>query len=92
MKDMKFFTDGTVVHEPKNTVHIDAVWAVLSVDPKDNTEGIVAFNTPEGAMPLLAADPARVESILGVARDMKRYTNHKMMLVKFTSREDVETL
>lgn len=90
--DLRRHPDGTVIHDPKNEIHIDEVWAVLSVDSSDNTEGIVSVPTPAGPMPLLAADKKRLEMIVPMARRIKQYTHKKLILVRFSNREDVEVL
>jgi hypothetical protein len=43
-----------------------------------------------GMVPLIAADPARVESLKPIAAHIAKVSGKPVRLVKFTSREDVE--
>jgi hypothetical protein len=40
--------------------------------------------------PLIAADPARLESMMPAARDLAKTRNIKMRLIKLTNRVDIE--
>jgi hypothetical protein len=52
---------STTILGGKNTIRkIDKVWAVVSVDPTDQTEGICAVQINGQWMPLLAADEERL--------------------------------
>ena len=43
-------------------------------------------------VPLIAADPARLESIVGAARGLAKANNLKMRLITFTNRLDIEDI
>lgn len=82
-----------IIHDPKNTIRIESLWAILSVDEIDGLEGVIAVNGPNNTMfPLIAADPERLESIKELARQNKKFTKKKMKLVRFTTRIDLEEL
>lgn len=91
---MTEIADGpTLVIKPKNQIRsVDEVWAFLSVDEKDNTEGIIGMMTPNGWLPLIAADAERLTKLLPYAQDVATATNTAVKLVKFAQREDVKIL
>jgi hypothetical protein len=67
------------------------VWAALVVHD-DTDEAVPAVQAPNGAwVPLIAADPARLDWLLSQAREIARKSGHSVRIVKFTSREPVET-
>jgi len=75
-----------------NDIRVDEVFAFLSIDPKDGNEGITGYRTPDGWLPLLCADKARVDSMRGLAQEMSTATNARMKLVRFSLREDLEEI
>jgi len=82
-----------VFHNPGNYLpRIDSIWAVLSVDA--GGEGVVAAPLVPGALtvPLIAADEARLKSILPIARAIAKHSGMKMRLVRFTVREEIEEI
>ncbi len=88
---------GAVIHQPKNTRMCTEVWAWLSVDPSDQTEGVLArsFINPLGQtvlMPFIGADEANIRSFLPEVRRMKAISKNPIRLVKFTNREVVEEI
>lgn len=91
--DRLFVGDDMLVHAPKNTiVHINEVWAFLSVDKDDNTEGIIAMHSPMGPLPMIAADAARLMSLLPEVEKMVQQSGVTVRLVKFTNREEVRLI
>lgn len=82
-----------IENQPKNTMpRIDAVWAFVSVDPNDGNEGVIAFQVHGLWMPLIAADPARVENLRPIAAHIAKEQKITVKLVKFTTREELETI
>ena len=71
-----------------NHLKIDAMWAFVSVD-QDGNEGVCAFQSGMGPMPMVAADGARVDSLRPIARSLTR-SGLTIKLVKFSKREDLE--
>ncbi len=74
---------------------IDQVWAIVSVDPEDNTEGICASFIGGMWVPLLAADEARLPFIMEQGIKLagsEQYHNKTIKLIKLTTREEIETL
>jgi hypothetical protein len=82
----------TIIHDaPNHLEKIDAVWMVVSVDENGN-EGMVAapIGPDRVTMPLIAADEARLKSIIPMAEHMaKLFPWKKMRLIKLTTREEV---
>lgn len=70
---------------------IQELWLVVAVDV-DDQEGIVQFPTEEGYVPLFAADPRRLEQIIEAAHKMHQHTGDKLMVIKLSTREVVETI
>lgn len=81
-----------VVPSVSEIVHINEIWAFLSVDKKDKTEGVIGMMTPNGWVPFIAADAARLTSLMPQVEDMVRETGMTIRLVKFTNREEVRTI
>lgn len=71
---------------------IDEVWAVVADDPNDNTEGVVAFQTFDGWLPLIAADPKRLDQIKKLGRQMSAAKGEPFKLIKLSVREVVEVI
>ena len=80
-----------VVHDPENKLKIENVWAFVSHDDKGN-EGLCAIPTNLGMMPMIAADVDRLNSLKEAAQKLKAMTNKKIKLIKFSVREDLETI
>lgn len=78
---------------PKNEiVNIQELWAFLSVDQKDNTEGIIAMMSPTGVTPMIAADAARLAMLMPHVERLVQDTGIPARLVKFTTREDIRLI
>lgn len=89
----KVADDGDVYVAPKNEiVNISELWAFLSVDKSDNTEGVISMVTEAGAMPLIAADAARLIALEPRVEKIVRDTGITVRLVKFTKREHIRTI
>ena len=71
---------------------IDPLWMVTYVDEAGREIVVQGKLTTGEYAPLIAADAARLESMMGAARGMATAMNIKMRLVKFTSRIDVEEI
>jgi hypothetical protein len=83
--------DGTVLHEPPNNLlRIDQVWAFVAVD-EDGNEGVCAAPfTGMGVVPLIAADEARLASILPVAQRIATMSGRTVKLIKLSVREELQ--
>lgn len=82
---------GAHVHDPGNYLpRIEHMWAFLSSDP--GGEGVCAAPIgPFGIVPMIAADDNRVASLKPTARIIASRAGKPVQLVKFTTREDIET-
>jgi hypothetical protein len=77
--------------EPNHLPRIESVWLFISQD-KDG-EGVCA--APMGALgmvPLIAADPARLASMMGFARQLAGMTGKTIRLIRMTAREEIEVI
>jgi hypothetical protein len=77
---------------PDGIQRLDQLWIITYVD--DARREVVAqakLTTGEYA-PLIAADTARLESMMPAARGLAKANNIEMRLVKFTGRLDVEEI
>ena len=80
----------TAYLDPGNYLgRIEHLWAFLSVD--EGGEGVCAAPMDGlGAVPLIAADEARLKSIRPMAQQIAKLFGKPVRLAKFGSREDVE--
>lgn len=79
-------------HPQINTLpRIDQVWLALSVDD-DGSEGVCAIRINGTWMPLVAADPKRLEFIQHHARLIAMEQRRIVRIAKLGSREDLEVI
>lgn len=71
---------------------IDEMFAFIQLDPADNTEGVIAFLTESGWMPMVGADMNRVAHLRPMAQEVADATGRPVQLVKFSTREELEML
>jgi hypothetical protein len=70
---------------------IDQIWAVISTD--DQGEGLVAGPLPPfGLVPFIAADQARLDSVVAMARQFAQQTGRTFTLIKLSRRDVVGTI
>lgn len=67
---------------------IKEVHAIVGVGD-DDEEGIPAFQTPEGPIPLISSDRVRLDHITAMAQLLADHTGQKYKIVKFSVREEV---
>ena len=77
---------------PDGVQRLDQLWLVTFVDDAGREVVAQAKLTTGDYAPLIAADAARLESMLPAARELAKANNIKMRLVKFTGRLDVEEI
>jgi hypothetical protein len=70
---------------------ISEVWAYIVLDD-DGTEGIPAFASPMGPMPMVGADEERMRSLRGIAEGIARDMGKQVTLCRFSVREEIEKL
>jgi hypothetical protein len=58
-------------------------------DRDEDDEGVPAFQSPLGPMPLVGADIARVHSLMPVAQQMADESGKPLRIYKFTRREQI---
>jgi hypothetical protein len=74
---------------------IEEMWAWVSNDQGTNDpidEGVIGIKTPEGWMPAVGADKARIESLRPYAQLVAFKTGVPVRLLKFSTREEVEVI
>lgn len=76
---------------PREPKKIDQMFAFV-VEEEDGGEGVAAWRTSTGWMPLVGADMQRVESLRHVAQLIADTTGRPIKLVKFSQLETVEQL
>ena len=69
---------------------INQLWLVTFIDGAGEEVVVQAKLTSGDYAPLIAADPARLESMMIAARDLAKTRNIKMRLIKLTNRQDIE--
>lgn len=67
---------------------ITVIHAIVAVG-SDNQEGIPAFITPEGAIPMIASDKVRLDVISKMAQAVADATGRTFKIVRFSVREDI---
>jgi hypothetical protein len=73
-------------------LRIDEMFAYIQLDPLDNTEGVIAFLSDTGWMPMVGADMKRIGSLRPLAQQVADETGRPVQLVKFSNREELEML
>jgi hypothetical protein len=78
---------------PGTIRRIDEIWAFIAVDD-DGNEGICAAPLQRGmlSVPLIAADAARLTSVMPIAQQMADMFGRDVRLVKFSTRDVIKTL
>jgi len=76
----------------RGQLRIDEMFAFIQLDPLDNTEGVIAYLSEQGWMPMVGADMARVEYLRPLAQNVADDTGRPVQLVKFSTREELELL
>jgi hypothetical protein len=66
---------------------ITEMFAFVAFD--DTGEGVVGMLTPQGWVPMVGADMARIESIRGIARQIAKDSGKEVRLLRFTNRIDM---
>lgn len=69
------------VHRPPNYMKITELWAFVSSD--EGGEGLIAMPLGNVQMPLVGADPARVESLKPYALQLSKAHGVKVKLMRF---------
>jgi hypothetical protein len=77
---------------PDGVQRIDQLWLVTYIDNAGREIVVQAKLANGDYAPLIAADRARLESIMVAARGLATANNVRMRLVEFTSRRDVEDI
>ena len=82
-----------LIHKPKNTIlRIDEIWAFVSVDPEDNTEGIVGVpHVLGGTVPMIGADEARLKGLLEQVQWIANASGMEIKLIKLSTRTELES-
>lgn len=71
---------------------VNEVFAWLSVDQKDDCEGIIAGQAGTTLIPLVGADRDRIESYRSTAKAAAKQFNVTIKLVRFSEREELEVI
>ena len=87
--------ERTLLHAPPNTkFFIDSLFAYLSEDAEGN-EGVCGFLTPDGMLPMIAADLERLRQLEPHAKAAAKTAakiGRKVKLVRFTQRIEIEEI
>lgn len=72
-------------------LHIDEVFAFISVD-ENGDEGVIAVKGHDGSyLPLIGADMERIDSLRHIAAHTGEANNMTVKLIKLSVREELET-
>ncbi len=69
---------------------IDRIYAWVVADKDENDEGVPAFASQIGPMPMVGADYPRAESMVKIAQDMANQTGKPIELRVFTEMTTVK--
>jgi hypothetical protein len=75
---------------PDGIQRINQLWLVTYINEAGQEIVAQAKVTTGEYVPLIAADPARLENVMGAARGLAKDHNLKMRLIKFSNRLDIE--
>jgi hypothetical protein len=76
---------------PLLPLKVETLWAFIASDERGD-EGLPAATVGDVLVPLIAADPARVESLRDIAQMLADNSRRAITLYKFTGREKVEII
>ncbi len=65
-------------------------WLFVGDDPEG--EGVVAFRSDAGWVPLVCADLARLDSLRKMAQDIATQTKREIRVLRFSEMEVIETI
>ena len=77
---------------PDGIQRINQLWLVTYINEAGQEIVAQAKVTTGEYVPLIAADPARLESIIGAARGLAKVNNLKMRLIELSNRQDIEDI
>jgi hypothetical protein len=77
---------------PDSVQRLNQLWLVTYIDKTGEEVVVQAKLTNGDYAPLIAADPARLESMMPAARDLAKTRHTKMRLIEFTTRLDIENI
>lgn len=75
----------------KGQLRIEQMYAFVVLDPADNTEGVPAFQSPRGPMPMVGADMKMIDKMRPLAEAMAKQMGMKITLCRFEVRTELET-
>jgi hypothetical protein len=75
-----------------NVQRINQLWLVTFINEAGEEVVVQAKLTSGDYAPMIAADPARLKSMMPAARDLAKTRNIKMRLIKLTNRLDIEDI
>lgn len=68
---------------------ITEMFAFVTTDKGPDDEGLVGYATIEGWMPLVGADPSRIESLKPIAQKIAKKTGKPIRILKFSQMEEI---
>ena len=81
---------ATFIHDPGGLgFRIERLWAFLAQGEGCDDEGVVAFSTANGMMPMVCADQDRVDSLRPMAEKLSLLGKKPIMLARFDRRTDL---
>jgi hypothetical protein len=69
---------------------IEQMYAFVSEDPTDDTEGVCGHSLGPWMVPMVAADMERVEQLRPIAANLAQATGQTIRLVRFEIRTELE--
>lgn len=75
----------TIYHVPENQIMLDEIYLVLSSDK--NGEGICAFISPIGNMPMVFGNPKLIDHTIELCKKISEESGKELKLYKFKKSE-----
>ena len=76
----------------KNHLKVNEMWVWVSVDSEDQNEGVIAFDSPMGPMPMVGADKDRMMSLRHLAEQTAKKSGIEVKLLRFSERVEIEVI
>lgn len=72
------------------TKRISEMYAFVTTDPEDDTEGVIGMDMGRGWMPFVGADPARVDQLRPIAASIAQATGREIRVLRFAGPPTIE--
>lgn len=68
---------------------VEEMFAFVTTDPEDNSEGIIGAEVNGELMPLVGSDTTRIKELLPMAKKICEHLGSEVRIIKFTKCEEI---